>query len=347
MDIYSIINSKAISAHCRKIKHQFTPLETAYLVYANDTMTIEEKHNAFREIITEQTDMEVPGRPWTPHFESLHAFLQTYMDLQNKYLDIFYRDGTDSVYSFEIWYSGNEQHTEDGRIYSTFDECYKAICFDVDDLVGAFRGYGHEISVLDIRVKKQWISKEADSCQKCLVVCIDRHNHPVDIWADRDVIDERDREVLNAFGGMWPEVPTPFEKGDILVERNKCKKAEVPFVLESIPYWEEGALQHFRENGDDSDLCTEIYGQDEDGSIWCDHGPSYLELEYCERELQGSERFLVALGNFLKGNLLLELLLRSYDIFKCERYAKKERFHLNCFREELLEAAGLGNGDEA
>ena len=51
MDIYSIINSKAISEYCRKIAHQFTPLEMAYLVYANDSMNIAQKHTAFNEII--------------------------------------------------------------------------------------------------------------------------------------------------------------------------------------------------------------------------------------------------------------------------------------------------------
>ena len=57
MDIYSLINSKAISEHCRKINHQFTSLEMAYIVYLNDTMTMEEKHAAFKDIIANQLDM--------------------------------------------------------------------------------------------------------------------------------------------------------------------------------------------------------------------------------------------------------------------------------------------------
>ena len=33
MDIYHFINSKDIEAHCRKIKYEFTPIESACLIW--------------------------------------------------------------------------------------------------------------------------------------------------------------------------------------------------------------------------------------------------------------------------------------------------------------------------
>ena len=127
MDIYNLINSKAISEHCRNISHNFSPLEMAYLIYANDSMNIAQKHLAFSEIINEYPDMEIAQRPWTPHFTSLHEFLRMYMKLEDKYIDVFYQDEPNSVYSFEVWYSTDEDFCEDDRLFLSFSACYKAI----------------------------------------------------------------------------------------------------------------------------------------------------------------------------------------------------------------------------
>ena len=43
MDIYNLINSKAIAEHCRKIKHQFNKEELAVLIYRNKYMSVDEK----------------------------------------------------------------------------------------------------------------------------------------------------------------------------------------------------------------------------------------------------------------------------------------------------------------
>jgi len=101
-----------------------------------------------------------------------------------------------------------------------------------------------------------------------------------------------------------------------------------------------------RENGDSSDLITNIYGQDKDGATWHDHGPSYLDMEYCERELCGTEKFLIAVSNHMKGELPTELLIRSYDILRSEQYADDERRMISSFYGNLLAKAGLKEQDE-
>ena len=110
-----------------------------YLVYANDSLNIVKKHSAFNEIIQEQPDTEVVERPWTPHFESLHRFLQNYMEIQNKYLAIFYKDEPNCVYSFEVWYSGDDDYCKDDRLFLSFSACYKAIKNDIDELVADYK----------------------------------------------------------------------------------------------------------------------------------------------------------------------------------------------------------------
>lgn len=346
MDIYSLLNSKAISEHCRKIAHQFTPLEMAYIISANEKLNIPEKHAAITELIETQPDMEVLERNWTPHFDSLHDFLRKYMELQNKYLAIFYQDEPNCIYSYEVWFKGDNDYSEDGRLFSSFTPCFKAMQSDVDDLVESYKQHDIDVSPIDIRIKKQWINNADDENPKYITVCIDYNNNPTEIWQDCVVISSEDNEILEAFFGLWLEIPTPFQKGDILIERRKHLVKEEPFVLDWLPYWNEDgqytkAIDFMRESGDGSDMTTSIYGQDPDGAIWRDHGPCYLDMEYCEKELEGTEKILIAVSNHIKGELDLELLVRSYDILRNESHAKSERYLLSGFIDEVHVKAGL------
>ena len=51
LDDYDLINSKAISDYCRKIKYQFNTEELAVLVYRNRKMDIKEKVMDFINMI--------------------------------------------------------------------------------------------------------------------------------------------------------------------------------------------------------------------------------------------------------------------------------------------------------
>ena len=71
------------------------------------------------------------------------------------------------------------------------------------------------------------------------------------------------------------------------------------------------------------------------------------DMEYYEKELCGTEKFLLAVSNHVKGELPLELLIRSYDILKTERHAKEERRLISGFYGELLQKAGLSERDDS
>ena len=345
MDIYSLINSTAISNYCREINHQFSSLEMAYFINDNASLNIEQKHELFRELITEQPDMEVAERNWTPYIASLHEFLQIYMEVQNKYLDILYRDEVNCIYSYATKYVGDEDYGEDLRIYSDWDSCYKAIQIDVAEQIGFYKEHDDVVRLEGLRITKRWLNKADDEHSKYIVICMDSDYQPTDIWESRSIISDEDNEILRSFEGMWPEIPTPFQKGDILVSRGNNE----PFVLEWIPYWEENGkyshiVNHHRKYGDFSDLQTGVYWQMEDGSTMWDHGPNYLNLEYCERELEGKERFLIAVSNFMKGEITFDILINSYEIIKAEYRAKEERSFMNGKIDEILIKAGLKEG---
>lgn len=346
MDIYSIINSKAISEYCRSIKHSFSSIEMAYLVYANTTMTIAEKHLAYKEVINTQPDMAVEERTWTPYFESLHTFLRRYMDIQNKYLGGFYREDPNSIYSFEVWYSADEEYVKDNRIFPNFALCYASLKAEIDEMLDFYKDSDKEMFVRDIRVTKQWINMKRDEQAKRIVVCIDYDNNPTEFYETYNIISDEDRDVFCAFEGMCFEIPTPFKKGDILIEKEWKKDGNKPFILDWLPFWNENGeqsnlIEHLRKNGDSSDLITGIFGQASDGTIWCDHGPSYLDLEYCERKLVGREKILLALSNYIKGEIPLHIFIKAYDVHKAEHYASEERAYADSYILEYLDKSGL------
>lgn len=50
IDVYELINSKAISEYCRKIEHKFNTEELAVLIYRNKRMNIDKKISVYDSI---------------------------------------------------------------------------------------------------------------------------------------------------------------------------------------------------------------------------------------------------------------------------------------------------------
>lgn len=125
---------------------------------------------------------------------------------------------------------------------------------------------------------------------------------------------------------MCIDIPAPFCRGDLV-----CHSDEKPFVLDYIAAWdrgkwlengfseeeaEQGDQERTRcfQNGDCSGMWTYGYEIRENFGVWYkDLGyREYLDLEYYERPLEGKERALKLISEFLKGNCDLELLLNGY-----------------------------------
>ena len=61
MDIYSFLNSKDIAEHCRRLQKTWTPLQMA-LIISRSVRPVPDKHRAWRELISDCTDIPVPFR---------------------------------------------------------------------------------------------------------------------------------------------------------------------------------------------------------------------------------------------------------------------------------------------
>lgn len=135
-----------------------------------------------------------------------------------------------------------------------------------------------------------------------------------------------------------------FLKQFIQIE-NKYNRDRKPFVLDKILYWEnavpEMTLMFLRTRGDESDLMADIYGIADDDTFYRDHGPSYLDMEYYEKELEGFERILAVLSGFLKNEYNVAVLIEAYEYLKNEEQRKILYDYLSAYRNPYLIAAGF------
>lgn len=104
MDIYNLINSKAIAEHCRKIKHQFNTEELAVLIYRNKYMSVDEKIQAYNELITYYPDMQVIERFNCSHYDSVRDLIRGEITRLNTLVDKLKLDETDVIYTYEAYY---------------------------------------------------------------------------------------------------------------------------------------------------------------------------------------------------------------------------------------------------
>ena len=340
LDIIDFINSSAIANHCRNIGYRFSALDMAYLIWASEKHSIEEKHNAWQILINTQPDVEVAERPWTPYIESLHAFLLKFMGLESKCLELFFRDEPSCIYSYSIWYPGDEDYVQDRCIYPNFQLCFDAIQTGLADVLERI----HD-NIRYIKVEKQWANQSSSEAARSMTVYVDSTGNPWFLCESYGVLSETEIEILDAFRGMWPEIPTPFKRGDILTFQNRYHRKKESFVLDSILYWDgavhERTLSHLRKRGDESDLSANIYSLADDGTLCRDHGPCYLDMEYYDVALTESEKLLVVLSGFIKGDYDVTVFLEAYDYLKTKRNRKIIHEYLSAYNNPHLIAAGF------
>lgn len=339
-DVIDYINSSAIADYCRRISYRFSYPDMAYLIWASRKHSLAEKHTAWKSLIDTQPDTQIQERPWTPYIESLHGFLRQYMKLQSECVSVFLQNESGCVYSYCIRYPEEQPEYRDYSIFSDFQTCLMAVQTEVSDETGSC---DEDSSYIQIR--KQWICKTHRDQPKYMKVHINPSGRIMGLDEIIGIVRETDFDILDAFRGMWPEIPAPFRRGDVLISRNDRHYPVMPFVLEEIMNWEgvvpEKTLQFLRSRGDESDLCTKIYCLTDSGSLCLDHGPCYLDMEYYRGEFTGKEKFLPVLSGFLKGEYDVAVLLEAYDYLKNDSQWRNSFEYLAAFRSPHLSAAGF------
>ena len=356
IDAAEFLNSKDIADYWREIGFaaRCTPLQCAYIVRCSRSKTLAEKHAAWREIVATSPDCPVAAGHRRANMgipdalaDSLHAFLQAFMRLQERLVDAFYRAGDCAVYRYNVLYKGEEDWTRDDFLYGSPAECFAEVNADEDLLP----------EVACLQLTKQWIGENRR------ITLFTKADKTV-LAVDADGLAEGEADLLRAFEWMWFDFPTPFKRGDVVVSQySPCGynvHGDDPFVLTNLCSWggaqlrENGCpdregryawadklLVRHRECGDETDMTAHGYFQSEDGGIYHECMHHYLDLAYYREEPQGARRILRALSNFIKGEIGEDLFAVAYHAILQEEDLRRQREKLSCFTDEGLRLAGL------
>lgn len=316
MDILRFINSTDIREHLRSIRYEFNSLETAWLIYQCHDATIDEKHKAWNELIETMPDCPIEKRLNTVAQDSLHAFLRLYMTLEDKYMNEFcderhadtFNDDKPFVYKFKYIY---EDGTENGR--DTVFSCLNALHESIME---------REEDVTSIQCTKMQI----DRLESRQIAYLNSSFEFLHLDPGRIDSDKEWALFGGVFDGLWFEFPTPFQKGDIVWNPDQPEGfCAGPFVTTGVcldGIESDKTKENIRKDGDSSDMCAGGFFLNEDGSIYGECMSNYMDLEFYNKDLTGSNRTLIALSNFLKNEIDPALFARAYHQIIMAGYAE-------------------------
>ena len=329
MDIYQYMNSKDIRDYLVEIQYQFSPLEAAGMIYRSDHHTLEEKFEAWEELIRTTQDCEIPKRYNCHYRPSLHEFLKKYIAMMRKYIQQFMKTENGMVYQYQFYCPGDVDMCIDKGIYSSLDKCWENLQEDMD------------LDMYVIEIYKQRIDKDGITTA---YYAKDGRLFALDPYWE-DMTEEESDMLRYSFEGLWFDIPTPFKKGDIIVY---CKDKMTPYVaakigpmvLDSIPTWTK--REWIVENGDETDMMVCGGFADTEGNIYYESDCCYLDMEYFRGELKGTDRIMIALSNYLKDEIDMELLMWAQKTISLQTKSQEYlKYHLP--DEQIAELVGLEN----
>lgn len=332
LDDYNLINSRAISDHCRSIKHKFNTEELAVLVYRNQKMSIEEKIAKYNDLIKNYPDMEVIERINCKHYNSVKTMIKQEIQRLKTLNKKLIQDDENSIYTWTEYNKSTQKYEYSRDIEHTF-RTYQEAWKDIQDYIKEYD------DTLSFRITKKYFDKRKGNVyadynvenKKTILVDLTESNHN---FLDIDNI------FLN--------IPTPFKKGDILISNSPAMKSwgdnNDIFVLDYLCTWRKDLTRLLAEgNYDSSDMIGYgYYLVNEDTTEFVrDHKWNYDSFEYFEGELTGRYRILKDISSFLKEKIELELFVHAYDIYKTEFKNRMPNF----YTDEGLKLAGMTEAD--
>ncbi len=340
MDVLRFINSNAVRDYLKEINYKFNTLEAAYLVHDCRFATLKEKHEAFREILETMPDMAPEkelGRCVMDYgSDSIHKLIKLHIENKEHWIKEFY-GFEKAVYCFQLyWADGEKYYIDFGS--EPISDSLKEITDYITDYLKDDEG----------EVARYKITCKPNGQERQYTIRFNREGEimDIDIYPHDSQVGERydtDCELET----MWFGFPTPFKKGDIVYDPGRAESSgswDGPFVLE------ETATEWYKRRGscgqDWSDMTASGLFLDTNNEVYGEVMHNYMALEYYPKEkLTGINRTLVAISNFMKGEIEETLLLNAYRTILLEEYAKKTRPHW--YTHEGMVLAGLeedGNG---
>ena len=292
-DIFYFFNSKDVASHLKSINYTFSSLECAYIVWQCKHASLKEKHVAYQEIISKMPDSPIRSYKWTKPQESLHKYLEAYMNAENLLIDKFFESETNAVYTYDTYEKGDFDWSGRSRnFYSSFSTCESA-----------FREFADEDTCL-VSVSKKWLDNEIGE-----IFAHFTPNGTLIKIAQECVLSKEDDILDDVFWGLTFDIPVPFKRGDLLQLQTgpfPCNHYAKYFVLEACkrsPFHKKAGV----------DMLAYCYCTDENGKLIQNHVSSYLNCEYLTDELPEEDIILKALSDLMLGTSDEATFLNTYS----------------------------------
>ena len=298
--IFEFVNSVDTASYLKQSHYRFTYSEAAWIVYQCRSKPLAEKICALATIATEMGCSVDEHRPWGPEwkekFSSVAEALNCFLPEIVMAVEAFFTPKGHEIYQYCILSPEGEEYAPWEAAFSSFDYCMAQAKQDLID----------EPSPKRIQIRKQVVDTW---CEHGKAVFVD--DVLVEIisgWENDDGMSDMEQ----FFESMWLTIPTPFVRGDVLYDPwcFKCKPLSGggPIVVEEFAY--ERFKRHAPVGADSSDMSVMGYFQEEDGSIFYEVLPGYLNLERCPADLLTGQRGIMKdLGSYLKGDCYLDELV--------------------------------------
>lgn len=333
MDIYSYLNSPDVAAHCRKIGHSFNALESAYIINDCRSISIEKKHQLYREIMDTMPDVTIQKTFWIEkHDASFFINLENLISEEQELIERIRMQEENAVYMFSYYYPEDAYRGEDDYLYSSFNA-----------VMDALKEFAHgEKGNFILTVYKKYVDTKEQ------IFCILNSSFEICF------IKPKELELLDVF---WVYIPTPFQRGDLLCGVGDgfgipVMPNQQAMVLTNLCYEDsrENWFEYDAKSCDSSDMTAYGYFLDVTGHVYDECIHAYHNLVYYTGELHRSDniyhpvdnRLLKAISAEMKGEINVHMLLIANDAVRAERRMREAHPGWD-YCDEYYQAAGIGD----
>ena len=271
MDIYNFINSKDIDRYLRSINYEFSPLECAWLIWQSRRATVNDRHEAWSEIINTMPDCEIPN-----YKDSLHTFLRNLISAEKNAVQRFFEKTEHSFYTGTVTAIDGAEGI-DNTAFVSLEDCISSL----NDLIDS--------DVLYYNITKSKLENEV--YRDYIVVHLNANKNVAHIIMD---------DFENVFNKLTVKFPLPFKKGDILKRtRSGIPGLYLPDYMEKLVYLYY-ADDEWSERDDDYDEMTVT------GYFWrydklcLDSSACYMDYESADTIDATEDSLLVLTSSFLR-----------------------------------------------
>ena len=210
MNIYKFLGSRDMAIHLKRLKYEFSTLERAYIVAADNYNTLADKHSEWREIVANTPDEMIQDDDYLDKPTSLHKLILEQIEYDELILRRFYDDEPYVAYNYEFYYESENRWTKwETALYRSYEVCMAMI----EDDIGSIG------KPTLIRIKKRFIldgSSENFDTRPEINLYVTPDFEVIDVCA-HDLPEIYHRVTLHqAFEYFGLNLSIPFKKGDIL-----------------------------------------------------------------------------------------------------------------------------------